>query len=101
MSAILSLCGIFQLPSCAKELNAYFLARFILSGHVHKESLLGRVIKSGFSPVRLLFNKPNYTFLNTTSCGIVDSLRGLIMHEHFLKPYSDEHVLGVLLTKAF
>ena len=92
---------IFQLPSCAKELNAYFLARFILSGHVHKESLLGRVIKSGFSPVRLLFNKPNYTFLNTTSCGIVDSLRGLIMHEHFFKPYSDEHVLGVLLTKAF
>ena len=33
--------------------------------------------------------------------GVVDSLRYLISRENFIKPYSNEHILGVLLTKAF
>ena len=33
--------------------------------------------------------------------GVVDSLRYLISQENFIKPYSNEHILGVLLTKAF
>ena len=37
----------------------------------------------------------------STDCGIIDSIRYMIMHDNFTKPYSDEHALAVLLTKAF
>ena len=33
--------------------------------------------------------------------GVVDSLRYLMSHGDFMKPYPNEHILGVLLTKVF
>ena len=33
--------------------------------------------------------------------GHVDSIRSLIYHENFIKPYSEEHNLVYLLTKSF
>lgn len=77
-----------------------------MTGHLTKGSLLSRVIESGFSPINTIFKTPVFktpvvSESNQYRCGVVDSLRHLLMHEHFLKPYSDEHVLAVLLTKAF
>ena len=36
-----------------------------------------------------------------SKCGIVDSLKNLIMTENFIKPYSEEHILATLLVRAF
>ena len=33
--------------------------------------------------------------------GIVDSLKVLIMHGNFIKPYPEQHVLASFLTRAF
>ena len=38
---------------------------------------------------------------NNIHDGIVDSLRQLVYHENFVKPYSEEHILATLLVKAF
>ena len=60
----------------------------------------------GVSPVKCAFH-PNIKshFINSHismgSNGIVDSLIPLLQHENFIKPYSDEHNLVLLLTKSF
>ena len=92
---------IFKKSSCVKYINAYFLARYIISHRVCKDSLLCRIIKGGYSPVRSLLTKHTLSSNGTNPCGIVDTLKCLMMHQNFLKPYSDEHVLSVLLTRAF
>ena len=33
--------------------------------------------------------------------GHIDSIRAMVLHEHFIKPYSDEHTLVYLLTIFF
>ena len=33
--------------------------------------------------------------------GVVDSLRMVLASEHFIKPYSEDHILAVLLTQSF
>ena len=48
----------------------------------------------------------NYIFNPTvenaqTETGVVDTLRSLLMHEHFIKPYSEEHIMAALLLRAF
>ena len=50
----------------------------------------------GRSSIDCLFNKickeavsPEY--------GVVDSLKALIMHETFIKPYSEEYILAMIL----
>ena len=77
------------------------LANFMCNGVLVDGSLLDRVFKTGSSPTHLMFYKPARTESNFISDGVVDSLRYLTMHENFIKPYSDEHLLATLLTKAF
>ena len=70
-----------------------------------KGSLLDRVIKSGNNPIKLLFDDQPFV---CTDCdligqenGMIDSLRFLLHQEDYNKPWSDEHILVTLLTKAF
>ena len=73
---------------------------YALSGHIVPGTLLSRVVSMGLSPTVCIFRsyrKPK----SDDDDGIVDSLRALIRHENFLKPYSEEHVLTSLLTRAF
>ena len=43
------------------------------------------------------YKKPTFV----RECGVTDSLRTLLMHENFIKPYSEEQTLASLLTRAF
>ena len=55
------------------------------------------------SPIKSLFTEQSYVNpeVNPLRDGVVDSLRYLICNENFIKPYSEEHVLATLLTRAF
>ena len=80
---------------------ARFLAEYIITGKTIPGTLLERLVKNGISPVESMTHVfPAYE-LSNDSDGVVDSLRYLVSHENFNKPYCDEHVLAVLLTKAF
>ena len=62
-------------------------------------TLIERVLSHGLSPINCIFNK--LSLVNSQNCGVVDSLKVLLSREQFLKPYSEEHVLVGLLTRAF
>jgi hypothetical protein len=72
----------------------------MLHGKLIPGTLVQRIVSYGLSPTELLFNKPNL-LTNSHDSGVVDSLRYLVMHEQFLKPYSDEYIIASLLVKAF
>ena len=46
-----------------------------------------------------MYNKPHP--VKSSQNGHIDSIQSLIYHEHFMKPYSDEHLLVHLSTKSF
>ena len=50
---------------------------------------------------RVIYKPGLYSNNNSSHDGTVDSLRQLIMHEQFLKPWSSQHILTTLLTKSF
>ena len=66
-------------------------------------TLLYRIVQMGHSPLLCAFTKvpktvPSYEDMDN---GIVDTMRYLICHDNFIKPYSSEHIILSLLTKAF
>ena len=64
-------------------------------------TMTDRLVKMNFDPCLLAFSKPETRFTAETEDGVVDSLKHLIFHENFIKPWSSEHILATLLTKAF
>ena len=83
-----------------KLLSTYLSKKLVITG-----TIIHRMKNTGVSLVKGLFSRiyipvPQVGNDNVND-GVVDSLRYLISHENFIKPYSNEHILGVLLTKAF
>ena len=60
-----------------------------------------KIGKSRFLVFLCAFTKYAGSTVPQDSCGVVDSLRMLLMQENFVKLYSDVHVLATLLTKSF
>ena len=89
-----------QVASPTRSLLLYFLSRFILYGEIIPGTLLSRVISQGQSPIKCLFSVPKMC-ANIQTDGHIDSIRHLLHHENFIKPYSEEHLLVHLLTIAF
>jgi hypothetical protein len=82
------------------------LANYMQSGRYNRKTLLGRAIESGESVLKVAFCQDKFSKCYANSYanidnGIVDSLKVLIMHENFIKHYSEEHILTRLLTRAF
>ena len=93
---------IFNVDSPTRDICAFQLANFILKGTLIKGTLIEKLVTGGVSPTHLLFERnPVSREIPNSDDGIVDSLRYLIMHSNFLKPYSDEHIIASLLVKAF
>jgi len=90
----------FIVQSPMKDLTSYFLSLYICKGVLIPGTLVERAVSFGLSPIRCLFNDYKMSAFSN-NCGIVDSIRALIMHENFIKPYSEQHVLTSLLTKSF
>ena len=67
--------------------------------------MLDRVIKAGCDPLKNIFEKQpfacaNYEF-DRQEDGMIDSLKFLLHHNDYNKPWSEEHILATLLTKAY
>ena len=97
---------IFKVESPVRRLCTHMLANYMHDGTFNKKTILGRVVASGASVLNAaLCNETRGAYrINTPSAidnGIVDSIKTLIRHEHFIKPYSEEHILTRLLTRAF
>ena len=91
---------IFKVKSLTGDLQARFLATYLLSGNCTKGSLLERIIISGRSPIDVIFNEQHFRCPSYEN-GVIDSLRYLLHHENFVKPWSSKYLLAGLLTKAF
>ena len=93
--------NIFQCNTPAQVFQSLLLSSYIITGKAEKGTLLDRVIKAGYNPINLILNKPKFKQNSTNEDGLVDSLRQLLHHENYQKPWSQEHLLANLLTKAF
>jgi hypothetical protein len=93
---------VFKVESPLRRLCTHMMANYVQTGTYNRKTLLGRVINFGESVLNLAFchSRPGTTRVYTDN-GTVDSLKVLIMHENFIKPYSEEHILTRLLTRAF
>ena len=78
----------------------FYLSQYMMSGTLVNGSLLDRVVRSGHSPVNIVFNPPRFIRNVQYNDGHIDSLKMLLQCDSFIKPYSDEHMLVHLLTTA-
>lgn len=94
---------IMSVSSSARDLTSHFLSLYVCNGTLIPGTLIDRVVQNGLSPTRCIFNSMNVLFNNSrsVSSGVVDSLRSLLMHSNFIKPYSEEHILTYLLLRSF
>ena len=91
---------IHKISSPVRNIALFNLARYILTGDIVPHSILGNVLKLGYSPIDLIFKKPRVCNSTVLSDGCVDSLKLLLYSDSFIKPYSNEHILVHLLTTA-
>ena len=91
---------IFNVDSPVRDLCTCFLSKYVLNGKCIPDTLMGRVVKLGFSPTRaaLSYTKP-ILHLKPLD-GIVDSLRSVIFSSNIISRGSSSHTLLKLLTKA-
>ena len=119
---------IMRVPCSAQSICSLFLSLYTSSGILIPGSLVERIVRLGRSPTRCAFGPPlapnsslsdlfpkqqqkySVTLVMTdrhrvgdrsSPSGISDSLRAMIMHSNFIKPYSEEHILATLLIRAF
>ena len=76
------------------RLQCFALASLMSAGKYVKDTMIGKLVNLGISPVEAAFNRTALHSENCVSSGLHDSLR-------FIKPWSDGHVMAKLLTKAF
>ena len=95
----------FKTDNPARDLQATLLSEYLIKGSIIKGSLLEKVTTAGYNPLKVIFDKQSFAY---TKCdvteqadGMTDSLKYLLNHEDYNKPWSEEHILATLLTKAF
>jgi len=92
---------IFQVASPTRDLCIELLSSYMCHGKLVAGTLIDKVVNMCQSPIKCAFNKTSLCNSIIPEDGVVDSLRYLLYHENFMKPYGNEHVLATLLTKAF
>ena len=97
--------NIFRTDTPAREFQSVLLARYISSGNIIQGTLLEKIVKTGFNPLEVIFKKYPFTCSESDTReqddGVIDSLRYLVHHDDYNKPWSEQHILATLLTKAF
>ena len=94
---------LFKVDNPARKIQIKLMKQFYNGYVLISGTILQRVVSAGFLPIKSLFTKQLYfnTEINSPRDGVVDSIRYLICNGNFKKPYSEEHVLATLLTRAF
>ena len=91
---------IFAINSPTRRLCSLLYDKYMSTGIAIPGTLLHRLTYSGMSPAYCALQKNKYISSHGKN-GLIDSLKVVLSSENFTKPYSDEHRLAVLLTKAF
>ena len=93
---------IFKVQSPLKRLTIHMLSQFISKGTIVPGTIVSNILSMGLSPVQCAFNDFKFHLPNRIhDNGHIDSIRAMVFHENFIKPYSEEHTLVYLLTKSF
>ena len=92
---------LFCVKSPTQTLCSYLYGEFLSTGNTVPGTLLSRIVNSGHSPLICTLTKTKYMHVSSCNDGIVDSLRMVLASENFIKPYSEDHRLAVLLTQSF
>ena len=88
------------MDSPVRDLCICLLFKYVLNGKCIPDTLMGRVVKLGFSPTRAALSYTKPTLLSKPLDGIVDSLRSVIFSPNILSKGSRSHTLLKLLTKT-
>lgn len=91
---------IYQVNSPIQDLCSHLISLYAYDGTVIPGTLVSRIINYGLSPVLCCFNRLKVCN-DLAQSGTVDSLKHLLMHENFIKPYSEEHIISALLLRSF
>ena len=91
---------ICRVPGPANDLCMELLKQYIVTAKSVPGTLINRVLKYDESPVHALLNKIKVvkTFKED---GIIDSIKYMLCHINFIKPYSIEQDIIRLLTRVF
>jgi hypothetical protein len=90
---------IYCIDTPVRSLTNHFLSLYLSKGILVPGTIVQRIVSYSLSPIDCIFNK--YYLPADAPCGITDSLKVLLQHEHFIKPYSEEHLLCSLITRSF
>ena len=91
---------IFAVDTPLLQLQCSALASFMLNGTSVENTIVNKIVKLGFSPMKAAFHKIFPSKPNADS-GIHHSLQYLLYHDNFVKPWAEEHVIANLLTRSF
>jgi len=95
---------------CAVESPTRKLCIYMIKAFVHKHdtvpgTILDRIKNTGISPITSMFGLNTYKSIssqtNSHSDGLVDTLKSLLLHDNYVKPWSDEYSFVKLLTRSF
>jgi hypothetical protein len=92
--------NICQVPGPASDLCVELIHQYIRTGKCTPGTLISRVVAYDESPVHAIFHKMKFA-PNFKTDGIVDSIKSMMCHSNFIKPYSIEKDLVRLLTRSF
>lgn len=93
-----------------KDLCCSLLGIFMSKNKLYPGTIVNYIVNEGYSPISCAFNSDNFlqkAFHQLNVCNyssndpIIDSLKYLLFHENYQKPYSMEYSLSKLLTKSF
>ena len=92
---------ICQADTPTRDVVLYMLSDYIINGRLVPGTLVSRVVEAGVSPMSAAMNRVSLVpFVQEN--GVVDSIRGVITSENFIKPHNVEgHKLLRLLTRSF
>ena len=84
----------------ASDICLELLKLYVTSGQCIPGTIIHRIVEYGESPVHCLFKKMRVVPVYKED-GIVDTMKYILCHNNFIKPYSVEKDILRLLTRAF
>ena len=92
---------IFKVKSSVHRLCSHLYTTFLQTGHMISGTLISKIYDTGHSIVDCAISRKHHIPKQMVNNGISDSLQMVLSSENFRKPFSEDHILAVLLTKLF
>ena len=87
-------------PTC--DLCIFMLCDYMSKNILISGSILQRIVKMNKSPIMSMFGiRSSDTNSIIHEDGLADTLQNLLLHDNYVKPWSDEYSMVKLLTRSF